>query len=96
MEDLHKIVMDLTNRVDRIEKTVERLDKRPDVLFKEEWMDGQDVQLALNISQRTLRTLRQGGKLTPARVNRKFYYKVADVKELLDSNYIRYHLKHLQ
>ena len=93
MEDINRIILHINERVDKIEKEIEKLKKRPDALFKEEWMDGQDVMLALNISERTLQTLRASGKLTATRLLGKYYYKVADIKALLKENYIRYHLK---
>ena len=55
--------------------------------FKESWVDGQDVLMALNISQRTLQSLRDNGTLYFSRINGKFYYKVADLEALLENNY---------
>ena len=55
--------------------------------LKESWIDGQDVMLALNISKRTLQSLRDSGLLPHSRINGKFYYKVSDLEALLDSNY---------
>ncbi|MCM0340527.1 helix-turn-helix domain-containing protein [Bacteroides fragilis] len=46
-------------------------------------MDGQDVCLRLDISSRTLQTLRDTGRLAFTRVQRKFYYKPEDVERLL-------------
>lgn len=57
--------------------------------FKQTWIDGQDVMLALKISKRTLQTLRDSGILPFSRINGKFYYKVADLEKLLESNYSR-------
>ncbi len=57
--------------------------------FKESWIDGQDVLAALNISKRTLQSLRDTGTLPYSRINGKFYYKVADLEKLLESNYSR-------
>lgn len=56
-------------------------------IFKESWIDGQDVMLALNISQRTLQTLRDNGTLPFSRISGKFYYKVSDLEAILESNY---------
>ena len=57
--------------------------------FKETWIDGQDVMLALNISKRTLQSLRDTGIIPYSRINGKFYYKVADLEKLLERNYSR-------
>jgi hypothetical protein len=57
--------------------------------FKNNWIDGQDVMLDLNISKRTLQSLRDTGILPYSRINGKFYYKVADIEMLLEGNYSR-------
>ena len=48
-----------------------------------EWLDNQDVCQMLNISPRTLQTLRDNGTLAYSQINRKVYYKPEDVKSVL-------------
>jgi len=48
-----------------------------------EWLDNQDVCQMLNISPRTLQTLRQNGTLAYSQTNRKVYYKPEDVERIL-------------
>ncbi|HET6557598.1 MAG TPA: helix-turn-helix domain-containing protein [Prolixibacteraceae bacterium] len=91
MDDVIRAILHINEEIKEIKKQIEILKKRPDVLFKEDWMDGQDVMLALNISQRTLRTLRLTGALSFTRLHKKIFYKVSDIKSLLEQNYIRYH-----
>lgn len=55
--------------------------------FKDNWIDGQDVLFALNISKRTLQSLRDKGILPFSRIKGKFYYKVSDINSLLEKNY---------
>ena len=55
--------------------------------FKETWVDGQVVMQTMHISKRTLQTLRDNGTLPFSRINGKFYYKVSDVENLLETNY---------
>ena len=55
--------------------------------LKEAWVDGNEVAKALNVSNRTLQTFRDNGTLPYSRVKGKFYYKVADIEALLESNY---------
>ena len=61
----------------------------------DDWIDNQDVMLALHISQRTLQTLRSNGTLPYSRINNKIYYRRRDVEKLLNDNYkmmkIRWH-----
>ncbi len=48
-----------------------------------EWLDNQDVCQILNISPRTLQTLRDNGTLAYSQIERKIYYKPEDVKRIL-------------
>ena len=64
-----------------------------------DWLDNQDVCLILNISPRTLQTLRDNGTLAYSQINRKVYYKPEDVERILyvvadrDKNSKMYNLK---
>ncbi|WP_106829815.1 helix-turn-helix domain-containing protein [Parabacteroides pacaensis] len=46
-------------------------------------MDSQEVCVRLNISLRTLQTLRDNGKLPYSQIQHKFFYKPKDVGALL-------------
>ena len=48
-----------------------------------DWLDNQDVCPILNISPRTLQTLRDNGMLAYSQINRKVYYKPKDVERIL-------------
>ena len=48
-----------------------------------DWLDNQDVCQMLNISPRTLQTLRDNGTLAYSQINRKLYYKPVDVESIL-------------
>ena len=48
-----------------------------------DWLDNQDVCQILNISPRTLQTLRDNGTLAFSQINHKVYYKPEDVKKIL-------------
>lgn len=48
-----------------------------------EWMDNQDVCLRLDISPRTLQTLRDTGRLAFIQIQRKIYYRPEDVEKLM-------------
>ena len=49
----------------------------------DDWLDNQDVCQILNISPRTLQTLRDNGTLAFSQINHKVYYKPEDVKKIL-------------
>jgi len=48
-----------------------------------DWLDNQDVCQILNISPRTLQTLRDNGTLAYSQFERKTYYKPEDVKSII-------------
>ncbi len=48
-----------------------------------EWLDNQDVCQLLNISKRTLQTLRDNGTLAYTQISHKTYYKPADVERII-------------
>lgn len=48
-----------------------------------EWMDNQDVYRMLNISPRTLQTLRDNGTLAYSQINHKTYYRSEDVERIV-------------
>lgn len=48
-----------------------------------EWLDNQNVCQILNISPRTLQTLRQNGTLAYSQIEHKIYYKPEDVERII-------------
>ena len=89
MEEIVKGILALSGELKEVKAQLQYLRKTRAEIFNESWIDGQDVLLALNISQRTLQTLRDSGTLPFSRLNGKFYYKVSDLEALLESNYSR-------
>ena len=47
------------------------------------WLDSQDVCFILNISPRSLQTLRESGRLAYTLVGRKSFYKAEDVESVI-------------
>jgi hypothetical protein len=47
------------------------------------WLDNQEVCQLLNISKRTLQTLRDNGTLAYTQINHKVYYKPEDVEKIV-------------
>lgn len=77
----------MTQDVKEIKAALNFLTKSSLGQLKEEWIDGQDVMQTLHISVRTLQSLRDNGTLPYSRINGKFYYKVSDIEQMLESNY---------
>lgn len=55
--------------------------------FMTEWMTSEEVKQALKISERTMHTWRNTGKLPFSHIEQKFYYKKQDVENLLLKEY---------
>ena len=55
--------------------------------FRDEWVDGQQVSQLLNISPRSLQSLRHSRALPYSRLNSKLYYRIDDLAKILESNY---------
>ena len=87
MNELLKVLALLSKDVEAVKAFILALNKSKLELFKETWIDGQDVMQSLHISKRNLQTLRDTKVLPYSRINGKFYYKVSDLESLLQSNY---------
>jgi hypothetical protein len=87
MMELVQALLNLSGDIKEVKAQLLTIKKTRAEKFNESWIDGQDVMLALNISKRTLQSLRDTGILPYSRINGKFYYKVADLEKLLESNY---------
>ena len=73
-----KLLMSFNSFVTKMKEMASSNDKRLD-----DWLDNQDVCQMLNISPRTLQTLRDNGTLAYSQINRKVYYKPEDVESIL-------------
>ena len=89
MEDVEKILLQLSDDLKEIKANLQSLKKSRTEVFKELWIDGQDVRVALNVGQRTLQTLRTSGLLPYSQFSGKCFYKISDLETLLNSNYSR-------
>ena len=73
--------MEMNDILFKIEKQLKGLNSSKSEL--NEWLDNQDVCMLLNISPRTLQTLRDNGTLAYSQINHKTYYKPQDVEKAL-------------
>ncbi|MEJ7830954.1 MAG: helix-turn-helix domain-containing protein [Segetibacter sp.] len=87
MNEVLTILMQLSQDFEVIRAYILALKKSRMEIFKETWIDGQDVMQTLHISKRNLQSLRDSKVLPYSRINGKFYYKVSDLENLLQSNY---------
>lgn len=71
------------SRFEIFAERLERLCQTYNDKGEKRWMDNQDVCLLLNISPRTLQTLRDNGTLAYSQICHKTYYKPQDVEKIL-------------
>lgn len=91
MSEILTMMLNLSQEIKYIKAQLYTFRKTRLEIFKENWIDGEEVTEALKISVRTLQNLRDTGTLPFSRINGKFYYKASDIEKLLESNYS--HLK---
>ena len=80
----------LRKKLEQIISLVDNTSLHPfDMCIEKEWIEGRTLAASLNISLRTLQSLRESGKLSFSTVGKKVYYKVVEVQKLLDSGRIK-------
>lgn len=78
-----KTFEEMAARFDRFVRRMDDICKRHGEKTMNEWMDNQDVCRMLNISPRTLQTLRDNGTLAYSQINHKTYYRPEDVNRIV-------------
>jgi hypothetical protein len=87
MNELMDLVQKILEEMRIIKRELTLINSDTIEKIKSEWVDSQDVMMCLHISKRTLQNLRDNKTIPFSKINGKFYYKTADLKALLDSNY---------
>ena len=93
MTEIIDLLLALSQEIKDIKTRIEVLRQSRVERLKDSWIDNQDVLQTLHISKRTLQTLRTNGTLPYSKVKGKFYYKVADIEQLLQDNYYNHNFK---
>lgn len=83
---------EMTRTMAELARLIKEMGVKPRPLVAEGWVDAADVMGALQISKRTLQTLRDNGTLPYSTVGHKTYYRVDDVQRLLMDNYVMFEL----
>ena len=78
-----KTFEELVAKFDRFVRRMDAICHRHGEKKMSEWMDNQDVCRMLNISPRTLQTLRDNGTLAYTQISHKTYYKPEDVMAIV-------------
>lgn len=94
MTEIIDLILALSQDIKDLKARVELLRQSRAEVLKDTWIDNQDVLQTLHISKRTLQTLRTNGTLPYSKIKGKFYYKVADIEQLLQDNYYNHNFKY--
>lgn len=75
----------MMTRFESFAERVERLCREGGEKELQVWLDNQNVCQILNISKRTLQTMRDNGTIAFTRIENKMYYKPEDIKNLISN-----------
>lgn len=56
--------------------------------IEQEWIEGKELAASLNLPPRRLQHLRESGTLSFSTIGKKIYYRISEVKFLLEQNII--------
>lgn len=93
MIELADLILALSLEIKELKVRLEIFRQSRAEKLKDTWLDNQDVMQTLHISKRTLQTFRDNGTLPFSKVGGTFYYKVADIEEVLQNNYYNHNYK---
>ena len=90
----------MNNFYDEAEKILKRLDEQVALIvaklkigsksaLEDVFFDNQEFMLLMNISKRTAQEWRNKKIIEFSQVGNKIYYRLSDIKKLLDENYIK-------
>ncbi len=74
--------------LERITSVIPEQTSLHSLCIEQEWIEGKELATSLNISLRRLQTLRENGKLSFSTIGKKVYYRIAEVKSLLEEHKI--------
>jgi hypothetical protein len=93
MIEIIDLLMSLSQEVKDIKARLEVFKHNGAEKLTDTWLDSQDVMQALHISKRTLQTFRTNGVIPFSKIQGKFYYKKADIAQVLQDNYYNHNFK---
>jgi hypothetical protein len=96
-----KAYNDLIAKIDRIAQCIadyqeERKTERETENEADTWVDSYEVCTFLKISRRTLQRLRAGNEVSYSLIRGKTFYRISEIRRLLEGRVIRRNEEHLQ
>ena len=88
LEQVHDNLLSLARLLERANVT-----PRPQIA--KDWVDGQEVMNALHIGELFRQNLRDNGTLGYTTLGKKYFYRIREIDDLLQNNYVMYKLSAL-
>ncbi len=73
----------------KLEQIASLVPKQPSnntLFIEQEWIEGKELATSLNLPSRRLQHLRESGKLSFSTIGKKIYYRISEVKLLLEQS----------
>ncbi len=75
-------------KLERIASLVPKQPSNNTLCIEEEWIEGKELATSLNLSPRRLQHLRESGILSFSTIGKKIYYRISEIKLLLEQSQI--------
>lgn len=73
-------------KLERIASLVPKVPSANTLFIEQEWIERKELAASLNLSPRRLQHLRESGKLSFSTIGKKIYYRISEVKVLLEQS----------
>ena len=80
---------DLMSKINTIAQFVATQQEKENETVFDDWVDSQEVCKCMKISTRTLQRLRASRSVSYSLIRGKSYYRISEIKRLMDENIIR-------
>lgn len=88
MSDLGPILAGMRRELEGMSRSMAQMNKTHVAALSEEWITKSQAMAVLHISSRKLEYLKSSGRLPYSKVQGMIYFKVTDVEQLLQQNYV--------
>lgn len=75
-------------KLEQIASLAPKMPSTNTLFIEQEWVEGKELAASLNLSPRRLQHLRENGKLSFSTIGKKIYYRISEVKVLLEQSKI--------
>ncbi len=88
MNEIINLLLKLSQEILDIKSDMKSQQKSRLEIFDEYWIDDSHLMQTLNINKKLLQLLRENRIIPFSQLNGKFYYKLTDLENILEKNYL--------